>query len=59
MRNAYIIPGFIARLASMTEEERRKEIEREKSARQSAQAKELEKERIASEAAAIAAVSID
>lgn len=53
----FTIFGFTARLANMSEEEKRKEIEKEKSARQSAQAKEFEKERLASEAAAIAAVS--
>jgi hypothetical protein len=41
----------------MSEEERRQEIEKEKSARQSAQVKTLEKARLANEAAAIGAVS--
>ena len=41
----------------MTGEERRKEIEKEKSARQSAQAKELEKAATETEAAAIAAAT--
>ena len=41
----------------MEEEERRKVIEQEKSARQAAQVKALEKERLSNEAAAIEAVS--
>jgi hypothetical protein len=41
----------------MSDEERRKGIEKEKSDRQSAQVKEFEKTRLANEAAAIAAVS--
>jgi hypothetical protein len=41
----------------MSEEERRKEIEKEKSNRQSAQDKAFEKTRLANEAVAIAAVS--
>jgi hypothetical protein len=41
----------------MTEEERRQEIEKEKAARQSAQAKELQKAALESEAAAIAAAT--
>lgn len=47
-----------ARLAAMTDEEIRQEIEKEKTERQNAQAKALEKERQAQEAAAIAAVSV-
>jgi hypothetical protein len=42
----------------MSETERRQDIEKEKSARQAAQAKELEKLRLGNEGAAIAAVSI-
>jgi hypothetical protein len=42
----------------MSEAEKRQEIEKEKSARQAAQAKVLEKERLGNEGAAIAAVSI-
>jgi hypothetical protein len=43
----------------MTDEERRKEIEQEKSARQAAQAKEAEKDQLAAASAAITAVSND
>jgi hypothetical protein len=48
-----------AKFANMSDEDRRKEIEKDKSARQSAQDKTSEKERLSTEAAAIAAVSID
>jgi hypothetical protein len=47
-----------AKLAAMSEAERRQEIEKEKSARQAAQANQLEKERKGNEEAAISAVSI-
>ena len=43
----------------MTDEERRQEIEKEKVARQSAQAKEAEKEQLLAASVAIAAVSTD
>ena len=46
-----------AKIEAQLEEERRQLIEKEKSARQAAQAKEAESERAAAEAAAIAAVS--
>ena len=45
------------RLEALNAEQRRKEIEKEKSARQAQQAKLAEKERLSNEAAAIAAVS--